>query len=212
MSKSSVRKPNRLKNYDYSQKGAYFITICVKDKHEILGKIVPVGAITNRPSIYYTNRPNTNQSSINQSKNRPHNNHQQNETADKLHVELSEYGMIVDTAINEIPVHYKNVSVDRYVIMPNHIHLILVIQNNNEIQHYNATQHNVGNGRLLIAPTCVSNIVKQLKRYVSKQLGFSLWQKSFHDHIIRNEKEYCQIVEYIENNPSRWVNDCYYKP
>ncbi|MCL1864988.1 MAG: transposase [Spirochaetes bacterium] len=192
-----VRKPNRLKNYDYSSAGLYFITICVKNKYEIFGHAV--GAITNRPQSSI-NRPQLKHNT--QSSSEPpqsSHSHPQNEMEDNLYVKFSEYGIIVDKAINEISVHYKNVSVDRYVIMPNHIHLILIIQNNE------------ADGRLITAPTSVSIIVKQFKQYVSKQLGFSPWQKSYHDHIIRNQDEYNRITEYIENNPTKWISDCYYK-
>ncbi|MCL1865131.1 MAG: hypothetical protein FWF73_04895 [Spirochaetes bacterium] len=217
MKNLTARKHNRLKDYDYSQNGVYFITICVKNKHEIFGHIV--GAIINRPQSF-PDRPQLKhnpQSSTNrlQLKHNPQSfpDHPQNEMEDNLHVEFSEYGIIVDKAINEISVHYKNVSVDKYVIMPNHIHLILIIQNNEtdgRLRDYGWSADD-GCGRLIIAPTSVSIIVKQFKQYVSKQLGFSPWQKSFHDHIIRNNYEYNRIVEYIENNPARWGDDCYYK-
>ena len=108
-------------------------------------------------------------------------------------VELSEYGRIVQSAIREIPVHYSGVTIENSVVMPNHLHMILAIDC----------------GRLIIAPT-VSTIVQQFKRHVSKQIGFSLWQKSFHDHIIRNDRDYSNISEYIDNNPFRWQDDCFY--
>jgi REP element-mobilizing transposase RayT len=81
--------------------------------------------------------------------------------------------------------------------MPNHLHLVLVIDNNDN------------NGRQIAAPT-VQMIIGHLKRNVSLQCGYSVWQKSFHDHIIRNEKEYKQIVGYIESNPEKWCEDCFY--
>lgn len=64
-------------------------------------------------------------------------------------------------------------------------------------------------GRIVSAPT-VSTIIGQMKRWVSKQIGFSIWQKSFHDHIIRNRAEYRQIWKYIDENPLKWELDCYY--
>ena len=64
------------------------------------------------------------------------------------------------------------------------------------------------NGRMISAPT-VSTIIGSLKRFVSKETGISLWQKSFHNHIIRNEKEFLEICAYIDNNPINWVNDIY---
>lgn len=155
------RKPNRLTGYDYSKNGAYFITICVKDKRELFWN--SVGTPTAHP-----------------------------QAAERL----SEYGIAVDKAINNIPNHYPCVSVDKYVVMPNHIHLIL-------------RWDSPGNGRAMRAPT-VSTVINQMKGYVTKQIGFSLWQKLFHDHIIRSDEEYAKIWEYIDTNPLKWEDDCYY--
>ena len=110
---------------------------------------------------------------------------------------LSKYGLIVDAAIHNIPVHYPAVSVDHYVVMPNHIHLLLQINTD-------------ANGRPMVAPT-ISTIVQQLKGAVTKQTGTTVWQKLFHDHVIRGEKDYRKIWEYIDNNPARWKEDCFCK-
>ena len=170
------RKPNRLKNYDYSQNGAYFITICTKGRQEILwGGTDSVGARIARPTMRFDTPPRTHPITP---------------------PSLSECGKIVDTGIRNIPLHYTSVSVDQYVIMPNHIHLILMLRYH-------------GDGRAMRAPT-VSSIINQLKGYTTKQAGFPLWQKSFHDHIIRNEREYQKIWEYIVTNPLNWENDCFY--
>lgn len=155
------RKPNRLKEFDYSQSNAYFITICVKDRHEMLWN--NVGARIARA---------------------------QNSE------DLSEYGIVIKNAINKIPEKYPSISVDKYVIMPNHIHIILLL-------------HSV-DGRAMRAPT-VSTVINQMKGYVTKQIGFSLWQKLFHDHIIRNEQEYDKIWAYIDTNPLKWEDDCYFE-
>ena len=151
------RKPNRLKNYDYSSAGAYFITVCTENRRNLLWK--NVGANIVRPC----------------------------ENA------LSKYGEIVKKDIDMISEKYEKVSVDKYVIMPNHIHLIIVISAD-EI------------GRPMVAPT-ISRVVKQLKGAVTKECGFSVWQKGFHDHIIRGENDYNEIWEYIESNPSKWSED-----
>jgi len=74
--------------------------------------------------------------------------------------------------------------------MPNHIHMILIISNKNDIN--------------------ISRIIKQYKMYVSKIIGYSIWQKSFYEHIIRNEKEYYAIKEYIQNNIVNWHKDKYF--
>ena len=55
-------------------------------------------------------------------------------------------------------------------------------------------------------------VVRNIKSYVTKQAGFPIWQKSFHEHIIRNEAEYQAIWRYIDENPARWTEDKYYGP
>jgi len=108
-------------------------------------------------------------------------------------IELSNYGRIVDDAIKNIPSIYPMIMVEKYVIMPNHIHLILRIV----CDEY---------GRPMVAPT-ISNVISQMKGYVSKKIGFPVWQKLFHDHIIRNEHDYNEVWQYIENNPQNWNKD-----
>ena len=66
-----------------------------------------------------------------------------------------------------------------------------------------------GNGRQDAAPT-VSRIISQWKRAISIKVGYSVWQKSFYDHIVRNGDDYQQIAVYIENNPQMWTEDCFY--
>lgn len=155
------RKKNRLEGYDYSAVGVYFVTICVKDRVEMLWD---VGARMARPqNATYT---------------------------------LSPYGRAIDETIQNIPERYPMVSVDRYVIMLNHVHLLLAI-------------HGSQDGRVMRAPT-ISNVICQMKGAVTKKIGFSLWQKLFHDHVVRNEEEYQKIWEYIEYNPINWEKDCFY--
>ncbi len=109
-------------------------------------------------------------------------------------MQLSEIGQVVNTVINNIPIIYECAEIDKYVIMPNHIHIILLIKND---------------GRTVFAPT-LSRVIKQFKAHITKQLGYSIWQKSFHDHIIRNGNEYVKIWQYIDENPLKWNEDCYF--
>ena len=112
-------------------------------------------------------------------------------------IPLSLYGRIIKNVIEQIPVRYPGVSVEKYVIMPNHIHLLLRIS--------------VSNGRIISAPTCgVPTIIGQMKRAASKQAQTELWQKGYHDHIIRNDADYHRIWDYIGANPAKWREDCYY--
>ena len=107
------------------------------------------------------------------------------------HLPLSHIGKIAEQGILQIESHYDAVSVDKYCIMPNHIHLILQI-------------HSDPNGRMISAPT-VSTVVGSMKRWVSKQANINVWQKSFYDHAIRNQQDYDEIWNYIENNPLKYA-------
>jgi putative transposase len=157
------RKPNRLKGYDYSQSGAYFITICVKDRQKLLGKIVGGDAFI------------------------------------APHTRLSKYGMVVDKYIR------RTKGIDKYVIMPNHIHMIIIINS-----WVSGTIYDNGTMRASSPTQSIPQLVKSLKILITKKIGFSLFQRSYHDHIIRNEKEYKQIWEYIDTNPLKWEEDKYY--
>lgn len=105
-------------------------------------------------------------------------------------VVLSDLGKIVFDGIKNISRVYSAVSVDSYVIMPDHVHLLIRI-------------HCDENGRPMVAPT-VGNIVRQFKGYVTKQIGKSIWQKLFYDHVIRNDGDYEDTLKYIYENPIRW--------
>ena len=107
---------------------------------------------------------------------------------------LNQSGMIVRQAILNIPRCYPGVLLDKYVIMPNHVHLILVLQDGFPSLPY------------------ISRIVQQTKGVVTKQLGQQIWQIHYHDHIIRGEADYREIWEYIDNNPAKWALDQYYQP
>ena len=82
--------------------------------------------------------------------------------------------------------------------MPNHIHLLLQIHTDND-------------GACIHMPS-ISIVVQQMKGYITKQLGYSVWQKRYHDQVVRGEKDYRKIWEYIENNPVKWTEDCFYNP
>ena len=108
-------------------------------------------------------------------------------------IALTELGVIVQRSIEEIPKRYPAITVDHFVIMPNHIHLLLQINTDND-------------GRSMIAPT-ISTAIRLMKGAISKQAGFSVWQKGFYDHIIRNETDYLSVWNYIEGNPDEWKED-----
>ena len=113
-------------------------------------------------------------------------------------ISLTNLGQCVAQVIHEIPEHYPAITVDHWIVMPNHIHLLLQI-------------HTDVDGRPMTAPT-ISNVINQTKGAVSKKAGFSVWQKGFYDHVIRGAQDYRDIWNYIEGNPGKWVEDQFYVP
>ena len=157
------RKPARLSWYDYSTPGAYFITICTKNRKNILGSIVGGGAF------------------------------------DAPRIQLSDIGQIVCKHLlagDNIPY----VHLDKYVIMPNHLHFILMVD---------APAFGVSKSPSP-ANAVVPHFVSVFKRFCHQSIGQKIFQRSYHDHVIRGEKDYRKIWEYIENNPSQWEDDCFY--
>ena len=154
------RKPIRLENFDYSQNGAYFVTVCTKDRRKVLSNIVGEGFPLPK---------------------------------------LLPYGKIVDDVIKEIPQKYNCVEIDKYIIMPDHVHLLISITE-------------IG-GRGDPSPT-IETVMGWFKYKATKKInqatgnvGEKVFQRSFFDHIIRNENDYREIWEYIENNPANWKKD-----
>ena len=155
---SPKRKTLRMRSYDYSQNGYYFITICTAVRQQnVLSAVVPaVGAIINRPPVQ---------------------------------LELTTWGAAAEQAILEIPARYPGIFVDCYVIMPDHIHMILV------------NRQTGPDGRQIAAPTAISTVVQQFKRAVSRAVGQPIWQKSYYDHVIRTPADLEETRQYIANNP-----------
>ena len=170
------RQPNRLINHDYSENGYYFITICVKDKHNWFGDIVN----------------------------------------DKII--LNEYGEKARQCWLGIPEHFNYIKLDEYMIMPNHIHGIIMIDdpdignaNNNAIVG-NAYMRSLrgGSDRTKMK---LSVATQQYKASVTREINKTRngikfqWQKSYYDHIIQNEPSLKSVREYIVNNPLNWALD-----
>ncbi len=160
------RQPMRLKDCDYNTPGAYFITICTKDKKNLLSEIVGTGVLDCPKNI------------------------------------LSEYGKIANNHITAMNNFYNNISVDKYVIMPNHIHLLLRILHTENGQS--------GTPVPTKANSVISRFVSTFKRFCNKEYGQNIWQSRSYDHVVRGEQDYKEICEYIDNNPTKWKNDCFY--
>ena len=92
---------------------------------------------------------------------------------------------------------------DKYVIMPNHIHMILTVDE-------------TASGGTSKAPSPtnarIPNFISTLKRFCHRDIGQKIFQRSYHDHVIRNEADYLEVWRYIDSNPARWQDDCFYTP
>ena len=184
MNKYPKRKPTRLKEYDYSQSGYYYITICVNDRAESFGNIVDRKMLLNKT------------------------------------------GRIVRECWENIADNFDNAKLNEYIIMPNHIHGIIIIgrglihqtRNNDNCDKLNQ----ITTGMINHAPTdwilmknhktTLGKIMRHFKARATKIIHDSninnfKWQRSFYDHVIRNDISLNRIREYIINNPSNWAKD-----
>ena len=159
------RKQIRLKEYNYSANGAYFVTVCTKDKKHILNTIRVGGGALDAPVV-----------------------------------ELSQIGKSVENNIIKMNGLYENIKVSDYVIMPNHIHLMLIVNENGRSGAPAPTPANA----------LIPRYVSTLKRFVNKECKCDIWQCSYYDHIIRDKKDYDEKLNYILSNPLKWVDDEYY--
>ena len=163
------RKPNRLKDYDYSQTGYYLVTICTQDRVNYFGGI------------------------------------------EKGQMRLSDIGQIITDCWRRIPEHFRNTALDEFVVMPNHIHGIVVIVGNADLRSLprdGTPPQNTDRSKMYLSKI-VHGFKSSVTRMVRKQWnnhGFG-WQKSFYDHVIRNDEDLHRVRAYIQNNPLNWELD-----
>ena len=159
------RKHPRLASYDYSQPGAYFVTICTHNRRCTLSTIVGRGLAP--AEIQYT-----------------------------------EYGRIAELQLRLLEKRYANLKIDRFVIMPNHIHVILILENDTAGASPRPTIMDI----VCAYKSITTRECKRVK-HIDK-----LFQTSFHEHVVRGRKDYEEIAEYICNNPKQWELDNLYVP
>jgi REP element-mobilizing transposase RayT len=166
----------RLRNWDYGNSAAYFITICTKNREHYFGNII------------------------------------------NAEMQLSEIGKIVKS---EWLKTFKmrpdmNLIMDEYIIMPNHFHAIIIIGNNKYNSDTNTNPDTINTTKNKFGPQSknLASVIRGFKIGVTKNArqinpGFA-WQSRYHDHIIRNDKSFKRIQDYIINNPKNWDNDKFY--
>jgi REP element-mobilizing transposase RayT len=179
------RKHPRLKKYDYSTPGAYFITICTDKRKCVFGTV-----------LYNKSANVCNEDSRAGACSRREDLHQ-DRSCTEITTELTKYGKIAREGLQEIETRFENACVPYIVVMPNHIHMILEIRR--------------GAAGASPRPT-VEDIICAYKSIVTlkcKREGYEgkLFQSSFYEHIIRNEKDYEETVKYITENPIKWIYD-----
>ena len=173
----SNRKETRLTGYDYSTPGAYFVTICTKDREARLS-IIRVGTDVLGGPQY----------------------------------ELTECGRIVDKHLHNMSTFYANVKVDTYVIMPNHVHLLIRIIDGEDDGPPRTSVPTIRPlvGKSAVAQSILSQFVSTFKRFCNREVGENIWQMRSYDHIIRGEQDYREIWQYINENPIKWQLDEFY--
>ena len=112
-------------------------------------------------------------------------------------VKLLSHGIIASKYIKELNEFYDNINVEKYVIMPNHIHFLLVVSNNGSPRTSTPTRQT----------SAVSHFVSTFKRFCNKEYGENIWQRGFYDHIIRSRDDYEEHLRYIHENPVNWYYD-----
>ncbi|MDI6767959.1 MAG: transposase [Bacteroidota bacterium] len=164
------RKHIRLKEYDYSLEGSYFVTICTKNREHFFGEIV------------------------------------------NGELRLNGIGNIAKNCWQELEQHFSNIMLDEFVIMPNHVHGIIIISEKprRDVQLNIPTEDYFS--KISPKPHSLGVIIRTYKAAVTticKQNSYDdfQWQKGYYAHIIRNEKSLYRIREYIRTNPERWIWD-----
>lgn len=164
------RRSLRLKEYDYSQAGAYFVTICTKERDCLFGPVVEGEMQTNAA------------------------------------------GEMIRRVWDELPVQYPGVEIDEFIVMPNHVHGVVVL-----------TGKNLGQAQGPAPTRTLADVIHRFKSFTTccyslgvKEDGWrpyagQLWQRNYYEHVVRGDKELEQIREYIANNPLQWMMDEYYR-
>jgi REP element-mobilizing transposase RayT len=170
-----ARRSIRLRDYDYAQPGAYFVTLCIQNRECLLGEVV------------------------------------------EGIMRVNEVGQIIQSVWDELPRHYPGVDIDAFVVMPNHVHGIIVLSAVGAALRNRPDEPGQPQG---VAPTMsLMDVVHRFKSLTTAQYRHGiirkgcrpflgrLWQRNYYEHIIRNEEELHCIRQYIADNPMRWETD-----
>ena len=160
------RKSPRLKGYDYSQEGAYFVTICTQLRFSLFGTIHESSMI------------------------------------------LNDAGKMLEHWWKELPNKFSDMQLlDYWVIMPNHFHGIVCLNRSKEQKEISSLPEIIRWFKTMTT----NAYIRGVKEYQWQQFPKKLWQRSYHDRIIRNESDLNRIREYVISNPALWQKDIFYE-
>ena len=181
------RRSIRLKEYDYTQPGAYFVTLVTKDRECFFGEVIN----------------------------------------GEMH--LNGYGKIVDQSLHNLPRHYPLLTLEAFIVMPNHVHTIILISDDDirggsSLAVDSMQKEKFSNDIIMPEATRtrpygkrrhgLSEIVRALKSFSARRINnlrgtreIAVWQRNFYDHIIRNQGEFSACFDYIVDNPMKWAED-----
>lgn len=123
---------------------------------------------------------------------------------------LSQIGRIVQEEIRNITARYVGVKIDKYIIMPNHVHFIFLLERQGQSRQEQSRQEQSPCPTIGDVICAIKSISTRNANRKENKIGRKIWQFRFHDHIIRNEQEYQKIWQYIDENPLKWNEDCFY--
>jgi len=180
----------RLADWDYSSNGFYFVTICTKNKEPYFG------------TIQNTNLPG-NETQNTHPGNETQNTHPENETQNIASLQATDIGMIAFQYWTEIPAHFPFVELDEFIIMPDHLHGILLF---NKIGQTTWQANKAGPQSQNLA-SVIRGFKAAVKAYATKNEIEFQWQPRYYDRVIRNSNELERIRKYITDNPNNWLSE-----
>ena len=189
------RRSIRLKNYDYSANGAYYVTICTQDKLCFFGEIevknddVSNGINQNLVGAGLVSARVT-------------------QDTEKPKMVLNDIGKMVDTVLHQTMLMFECVELTKYIIMPNHIHMILLIDNRADTRPAPTTK--LGDVISAFKSKSTTEYIYAVKSGLFPPFNKRIWQRNYYEHIVRNYDDIKRICYYIDHNPSTWVEDKYY--
>ena len=178
------RKELRIKHYDYSSRGWYFITICTQDRKRMLSAIIQPKGVNNHDDLAENEQSFVGVGAL--------------DDPFQPEIRLTQIGKIVERNLLSSQ-NISGIAIDQYVIMPDHIHAIVFLDPEKYIK---------GSGGSSKAPTptneMLPHIVSTFKRFCNKEIGENIFQRGYMEHVIRDHRDYEEHLRYMYNNPKRW--------